>query len=59
MLFSYGFEIGALVLGLLYIGHLYFKDVIELIEISKDIENEEHEKQEDEKLKKMTKYIYS
>ena len=59
MLFSYGFEIGALVLGLLYIGHLYFKDVIELIEISKDIDNEEHEKQEDEKLKKLTKHLYS
>ena len=59
MLFSYGFEIGALVLGLLYIGHLYFKDVIELIEISKDIDNDEQEKQEDEKLKNLTKYIYS
>ena len=59
MLFSYGFEIGALVLGLLYIGHLYFKDVIELIEISKDIDNNEQEKQEDEKLKKLTKHLYS
>ncbi len=59
MLFSYGFEIGALVLGLLYIGHLYFKDVIELIEISKDIDNDEQEKREDEKLKKLTKHLYS
>ena len=59
MLFSYGFEIGALVLGLLYIGHLYFKDVIELIEISKDIDNDEQEKREDEKLIKLTKHLYS
>ena len=59
MLFSYGFEIGALVLGLLYIGHLYFKDVIELIEISKDIDNEEQEKREDDDLKKLTKHLYS
>ena len=59
MLFSYVFEIGALVLGLLYIGHLYFKDVIELIEISKDIDNDEQEKREDEKLIKLTKHLYS
>ena len=59
MLFSYGFEIGSLVLGLLYIGHLYFKDVIELIEISKDIDNDEQEKREDEDLKKLTKHLYS
>ena len=59
MLFSFSFEIGALILGVLYIGHLYFSDVLELIQIGREVEKEEKDKQNDVELREMTKHIYS
>ena len=59
MLFSYGFEIGALILGLLYIGDMYLDSIINLIQITNEIDKDEKDKQDDEDLKKMTKHIYS
>lgn len=53
------FEIGLLILGLLYIGHLYFQDVIDLIETTNDIEKNEQEKAKDEELKRLSKSLYS
>ena len=59
MLFSFTFEIGLLVLGLLYIGDLYLDSFINLMQVSKDIENEEKDKRDDDELKNLTKHIYS
>ena len=59
MLFSFTFEIGALILGFLYIGHLYFQDVIDLIETTNEIERNEEEKAKDEELKKISKSMFS
>ena len=59
MLFSFTFEIGALILGLLYIGDMYFDSVIRLFEITNEIDKDEQEKREDEDLKKLSKHIYS
>ena len=57
MLFSFTFEIGSLILGFLFVGHLYFKDVIDLIDISNEIEKDEDLKAKDDELKKISKSI--
>ena len=59
MLFSFTFEIGLLILGLLYIGDMYLDSVINLIQITNEIDKEEKDKQDDEDLKKLSKHIYS
>ena len=59
MLFSIGFEISLAVLGFLYVGHLYFSDVIDLIQIGRDMDEKEKEKQNDDELHQMTKHLYS
>lgn len=59
MLFSFTFEVGLLILGLLYIGDLYFESFINLIQVSNDIEKDEKDKHEDDELKEMTKHLYS
>ena len=59
MIFSKFFEIGLLIIGFLYVGHLYFSDVINLIQIGRDVEKEEKDKQNDDELKEMTKHLYS
>ena len=59
MIFSFTFEIGLLILGLLYIIHLYFQDVIDLIETTNEIEKEENEIAKDEELKKISKSMFS
>ena len=59
MLFSIGFEISLAVIGFLYVGHLYFSDVIDLIQIGKDIDDKEKEKQNDDELRQMSKHLYS
>ena len=59
MIFSLTFEIGVLVLGLFYVGHLYFSDVIDLIQIGRDVEREEKEKKHDEELSTLSKHLYS
>ena len=52
------FEIGALILGFLYIGHLYFQDVIDLIETTNEIEKEDELKAKDDELIKISKTLY-
>lgn len=59
MLFSRMFEIGLLILGFLYIADLYLDSIIDLIQVSNDIEKNEQEKREDDDLKKLTKHLYS
>ena len=59
MLFSIGFEISLAVIGFLYVGHLYFSDVIDLIQIGKDIDDKEKEKQNDDELRQISKHLYS
>ena len=59
MIFSFTFEIGLLILGLLYIIHLYFQDVIDLIETTNEIERKEEEKAKDDELIKISKTLYS
>ena len=59
MLFSFTFEIGALILGLLYIIHLYFQDVIDLIQTTQEIDKDEEEKAKDDELKRLSKTMYS
>ena len=59
MLFSFTFEIGALILGLLYIGDMYLNSFINIMEITNEIDKEEKDKQDDEDLKKLSKHIYS
>ena len=56
MLFSLVFEIGALILGLFYIGHLYFTDIIDIIELTRDIDKEEKETKQ---ISEVTKRLYS
>ena len=59
MIFSFTFEIGALILGLLYIGDLYLDSIIDLIQVSNEIERNEEEKAKDEELKNLSKTLYS
>ena len=59
MIFSFTFEIGLLVLGLLYVGDLYFDSVIELIRIGNIIDEDDKNKAKDEELKELTKHLYS
>ena len=59
MIFSFTFEIGLLILGLLYIIHLYFQDVIDLIETTNEIEKEDELKAKDDELIKISKTLYS
>lgn len=59
MLFSFTFEIGALILGLLYVADLYLDSIIILIQVSKEIEKDEEEKAKNDELKKITKSMYS
>ena len=58
MVFDAFFEIGLLVLGLLYVGDMYFNSIIDLISVTKDIECDEEEKQHDRQLEKLSKHMY-
>ena len=59
MLFSFTFEIGVLILGFLYVGDMYLDSIINLIQITNEIDKDEKDKQEDDDLKKLTKHMYS
>jgi len=59
MLFDVFFEIGLLVLGVLYIGDMYLDSIIHLIEVCQDIEEDNKNKEKDEKLKQLTKHLYA
>ena len=59
MLFSLGFEIGALVLGLLYVADLWFESIIHLYEVNQDVEEKEKEEKEDKEREALCKHLYS
>ena len=59
MIFSRLFELGLFILGLLYVGDMYFDSVIELIRVTKEIDEEEKDKVHDEELKKLSEHMYS
>ena len=59
MLFSKLFELGLFIIGLLYVGDMYFDSCIELIRITHDIDEEEKDKQHDDELKQIAKHMYS
>ena len=59
MIFSTFFEVSLVVLGFLYIANEVFSNVITLIEIGKDIEEKEKEKEEDKAREELTKHLYS
>ena len=51
------FEIGLLVLGLLYIGNLWFDSIIDLIRIGNELE--ESEKNKDNEVSEIIQHMYS
>ena len=59
MLFSLFFEISLTVLGLLYIGDMYFDSIIHMLEVSNEIDSKDKEEQEDKKLSELSKHMYS
>ena len=59
MIFSIWFEIGLLFLGVLYVGDLYFDSFINLIQICRDIDEDNKNKAKDEELKELTKHLYA
>ena len=59
MIFSLTFEIGLLILGLLYIGDLYFDSVIDLIRIGHEIEEQEKNSSNDAEVSEIVKHMYS
>ena len=59
MLFSFTFEIGLLVLGLLYVGDMYFESFISLIQTTNEMTKEDKDKQDEKQLIEMTKHLYS
>ena len=59
MIFSTLFEIGLFILGLLYVGDMYFDSVLHLIEIGNDITEKEKEEQNDKELQELTQHIYA
>lgn len=59
MIFSIWFEIGLLVLGVLYIGDMYLDSFINLIQICRDIDEDNKNKAKDEELKELTKHLYA
>jgi hypothetical protein len=59
MIFSTWFEIGLLVLGGLYIADMFLDSIINLIQVSRDIDEDDKNKAKDEELKELTKHLYS
>ena len=59
MIFSNLFELGLFILGLLYVGNMYFDSCVHLMEVMNDINDDEKDKQHDEELKQLTQHIYS
>lgn len=59
MLFDKFFEIGLLILGLLYVGDLYLDSIIDIVRLSKEIDEEDNDKKHDEEVKKLVQHLYS
>ena len=59
MIFDKFFEIGLLFLGFLYVGNMYFDSLINLYQISKNMDEDEKEKEKDKELKDLSKHLYN
>ena len=59
MIFSLFFEISLAVIGFIWVCNKVFENIISLIEVSKDIEESEKEKAEDEKREELCKHLYA
>ena len=58
-IFDVFFEIGLLVLGGLYIADMFLDSFINLIQVSRDIEEDDKNKEKEDELKELTKHLYS
>ena len=59
MLFSKLFELGLFIIGLLYVGDMYFDSVIHMLEVMNDIDEAEKDKQKDDELKQLSMHVYA
>jgi len=59
MIFDVFFEVGLLILGGLYIADMFLDSIINLIQVSRDIDEDDKNKVKDEELKELTKHLYS
>ena len=59
MIFSTLFEIGLFILGLLYVGNMWFDSFIHMVEVNNDFDDKEKEKQEDKEREQLCKHLYS
>ena len=59
MMFSNLFEVGLLILGLLYVGDLYLDSIIDIVRLTHEINEEDEDKKHDEELKKIAQHLYS
>ena len=59
MIFDVFFEIGLLVLGGLYIADMFLDSFINLIQVSREIEEDDKNKAKDEELHELTQHLYS
>ena len=59
MIFSLAFEIGLLVIGFIWVCNKVFENIISLIDVSKDIEENEKAKAEDKEREELTKHLYA
>ena len=59
MIFDVFFEVGLLILGGLYIADMFLDSIINLIQVSRDIDEDDKNKAKDEELKELTKHLYS
>ncbi len=53
------FEIGLLILGLLYVGDMYLDSVIRMIEIANEMDEKAKEESNDKELEELSKHMYS
>ena len=59
MIFSLFFEISLAVIGLIWVCNKVFENIISLIDVSKDIEENEKAKAEDKEREELTKHLYA
>ena len=57
MIFDTFFEIGLLVLGGLYIADMFLDSIINLIQVCRDIDEDDKNKEKDEKLKELSNLV--
>ena len=59
MIFSLFFEISLAVIGFIWVCNKVFENIISLIDVSKDIEENEKAKAEDKEREELTKHLYA